>query len=297
MAGTATSDAARRHLHDEVVITPDTFGEYLGNGLHRFRILRLDLFNQCNVQCVYCPSYVLRTGTRLDLEAFAGFLRDQVLGIRELIFGCTMEPTLHPQLGEFMELVASSRVGPRKRLALATNGTLLHRHDHAAFRRAGLRDLYLSVDTANQETLSTLRKGTDLARVRQNLLDLKRECPRLRLHINVVVTRLNLPEIEDLIAWGTALRCEHFVLREVFTPTESDAREEIATNLSLLDGQFDALKRDLLDRFGDQAAFTFADKHALEDKHYRRQRGSGAQRYLLELGRHLGNLFSKPRSH
>src|ERR1700730_12958740 len=67
----------------------------------------------------------------------------------------------------FMLMIADSPAKPRVQFTLQTNGTLLHRHDHAKMRAAGMTDLQVSVDSAEPETQKILR--TSLSSVRRPL--------------------------------------------------------------------------------------------------------------------------------
>ena len=59
-------------------------------------------------------------------------------------------------------MIADSPAKPRVQFTLQTNGTLLHRHDYAKMRAAGMTDLQVSVDSAEPETQKILRNGTSL---------------------------------------------------------------------------------------------------------------------------------------
>ena len=84
--------------------------------------------------------------------------------------GCIMEPTLDPRMTDLMLLVAGSRARPAHRFVLQTNGLLLHRHDHAKMRDAGLTHLSASIDSADPATHKLLRGGSSLSKTIANIV-------------------------------------------------------------------------------------------------------------------------------
>jgi MoaA/NifB/PqqE/SkfB family radical SAM enzyme len=102
----------------------------------RFHYVRFDPNNNCNVHCVHCHNQ--RSDDIVETGEFKSFLEENVTSIDNFQMGCVMEPTLDKRLTDLMLLVSRSHARPSQEFILQTNGTLLHRHDHAKMIEAGL---------------------------------------------------------------------------------------------------------------------------------------------------------------
>jgi hypothetical protein len=178
--------------------------------------LLLDINDQCNAECIYCPN--LRSKARIELDDFDRLITTGVREVGVLQFGCGQEPTVDRRLPEFfLRLRRAAGIG---RVQIVTNGMLLHRYDHRLLHECGLTHLMLSLDTADAQTFETLRPGTHLEQILQNVRRFRESCPEVVLLVSAVVTSLNAGGIEGLIELGESLGVSEFFFREVFDPTE-----------------------------------------------------------------------------
>lgn len=84
----------------------------------------LEITNICNLDCVFCPKNA-RAKRRLSMEEFDA-LTDRLRGnVHFLYFHLMGEPTLHPELPEFVRITRQKGFVP----VLTTNGTLLSEMD------------------------------------------------------------------------------------------------------------------------------------------------------------------------
>jgi len=229
----------------------------------RFAFLRVDSNNDCNVHCVYCHNH--RSADRLDAADLRAFLEQNVIRVDNFQLGCIMEPTLDPRMADLMLLVAGSRARPTHRFVLQTNGLLLHRHDHAKMRDAGLTHLSASIDSADPATHKLLRGGSSLSKTIANIVAFRTSCPAAEVEFITTVTRANVDAMDALVALGLDLGVSGFVLRAVFYLPENNVVDH-ARMLELLLGPDDfARMRDRLTaRFGGRARFEFADSVTLD---------------------------------
>lgn len=115
--------------------------------------LRIAITNKCNLQCVYCksadtkysPNYINNVLNPDDIKflikVFSG------IGIKKLKFtGGGGEPTLHPQLPEFIKYAKECGIND---ISLTTNGTTLARNARI-FKECGLSSVNVSVDSLKQ---------------------------------------------------------------------------------------------------------------------------------------------------
>jgi len=214
--------------------------------------LLLDINDQCNVECIYCPN--LRSKARIELDDFDRLLTTCVSEVGVLQFGCGQEPTVDRRLPEFfLRLRGAAAI---RRVQIVTNGMLLHRYDHRLLHECGLTHLMLSLDTADARTFETLRPGTHLEQILRNVRQFRAHCPEVALLVSAVVTSLQAGEIEGLIELGESLGVSEFFFREVFDPNEVEPAfahaaprlegfADTMARLALPPGAFDRLQRRL----------------------------------------------------
>jgi MoaA/NifB/PqqE/SkfB family radical SAM enzyme len=224
-----------------------------------YEIIRFDPILTCNLHCVYCHN---RQSDRvLAVEDFRDFLINNVISTNRFQMGCAMEPTMDPRLTDFMLIIADSPAKPRVQFTLQTNGTLLHRHDYAKMRAAGMTDLRVSVDAAEPETQKILRDGTSLKKVVRNVSGFRAECPEIPIWFVTTVTSRNVEKMETLVSLGIDIGVTHFVFREVFYLKESPVVDHAKIpGLLLQKDDFARMKSRLIERFEMQAHFLFADE-------------------------------------
>jgi len=229
----------------------------------RFHFLRVDSNNDCNVHCVYCHNH--RSADRIDVADLRAFLEQNVISTDNFQLGCVMEPTLDPRMGDLMLLVAGSRAKPAHRFVLQTNGLLLHRHDHAKMRDAGLTRLSVSIDSADPATHKLLRGGSSLSKAIANVAVFRESCPAAEVEFITTVTRANVDGVDSLVALGLDLGVSGFVLRAVFYLPENNVVDHARMPQLLLEPHDFARMRDrLVVRFGRRARFEFADGVTLD---------------------------------
>jgi pyruvate-formate lyase-activating enzyme len=129
--------------------------------------ISLELTNRCNLKCPYCANNTL---TRPD-----GFIRwelleslvDQCAGGRNALdwLHGTGEPLLWDRLEEVIKLITSRKAG---KASFATNATLLHPGRVESLLKAGLKSLYISLDSMKPEIYKSTRGG-DVDKVIENI--------------------------------------------------------------------------------------------------------------------------------
>jgi MoaA/NifB/PqqE/SkfB family radical SAM enzyme len=222
----------------------------------RYGVIRFDSNNRCNVHCAYC--HIARSDDIIELDDFREFLECHVLEVGLFQFGCQMEPTMDPRLCDFMDTVAASPAKPSRGIRLQTNGILLHKHDPERMKKAGLSIVTVSVDSANESIHKGLRGGTNLAKVQRNVLAFIAACPTVRVGFITVVTRENIDETDDLVAWGVDAGVKQFEFRQVVhTPSNDIVDHSRMAGLTITSEQFAAMQARLESRFNDVTALHF----------------------------------------
>lgn len=122
--------------------------------------LRLSITDRCNFRCVYCMDPDVRFAPKSELLTVdelvqvASVAAD--LGIHKIRL-TGGEPTLHPNLEEIIARLASATGAD---IALTTNGSLLSRSTLAAWKRAGLSRVTLSLDSLRPDRYKQLTRST-----------------------------------------------------------------------------------------------------------------------------------------
>jgi len=228
-----------------------------------YEFIRFDPNNDCNVHCVYCHNP--RSKDTVPTEELQSFLDENVESIQNFQMGCIMEPTLDRRLADLFLLIGQSKTRPQKRFILQTNAILLHMHDHAKFREAGLNEVSVSIDAADAETHKRLRGGTSISKVGGNIANFRKACPAVKVVFITTVNRINIGVMDNLVQFGRDLGVETFYLREVFHHPESKVVDHSRMlDLVLAPGEFRRFAQDMIARIGGQAHLILSSKDDLE---------------------------------
>lgn len=231
-----------------------------------FASVMFDSNNNCNVKCPYCHNS--RSEQLFKIEDYQAFLENNVISIHRMQIGCVMEPTLDPRLIEFAEILARSPVKPAGGIKLQTNGILLNKLDLVRLESLGLKELSISIDSANSEVHKSLRGGTSVSRVIRNIESFRKASPNVPVSFITTVTSLNISGIEDLIELGLSLGVSTFTFREVFYFPESTIVDHSQMPKLVLNPlQFSAMQHEVLNQYGDKAQLIFADTERLDTLH------------------------------
>jgi len=162
---------------------------------HRLRPLHpleaeVCLLNTCNLKCIYCRCPAVELPQLSTSEWRAVIRRLASLGTLRLKFHGG-EPTLRD---DFVDLCAESRACGLITAAV-TNGSLIPRRP-ALLQE--LDELVLSLDSPQQQSNDRLR-GAGSHRLALQTLDIALGRSGLRVYINMVLTRHNLADLEEML--------------------------------------------------------------------------------------------------
>lgn len=229
-----------------------------------FAFIRFDPNNNCNLRCVYCHNH--RSQAIIETEQFKRFLDECVISVESFQLGCIMEPTLDARITDLMLMISQSPARPSDKFILQTNGILLHRHDYAKMKYAGLNRLGVSLDSAEPETQSSLRLGSNLDAVVGNVASFRNVCPDVIIEFVCTVTRANIDKLESLVQLGLDLGVKDFVFREMFYNPQNEVVDHARMPALLLNGdEFANTMSEIANLFCARANFVFASKQILDD--------------------------------
>lgn len=139
--------------------------------VHTFpRIFDYEVTNACNLNCVFCARERIKERGigYMKIEEFYHII-DQcprhILTPTQLFMHG--EPTLHPQLAEFIRIV-TRRNGTT---CVTTNGLLMTKEKSRELLDAGLHFVFFSFEGVTKEVYENLRVGSDFEKVQRNIRD------------------------------------------------------------------------------------------------------------------------------
>ena len=231
--------------HKCIKVDPHNIDNFLAKLEHdRIEHFLVDTNDMCNANCIYCPNP--RTKAKISRDQFATLVNRCIRSVKIFQFGCGQEPTVDNRLSDFFKILHESPL-ERARVAMITNGTLLHRHDLDALIGFGLSELQVSIDTIDEDVSHLTRKGINLGRVMANIISFRKRFPRVSIVFSSVIHSLNIDTFDKLLEWGDAIGVERYYIREIFrvrfgVKARHDRYDEAITKLGLKSGQFDAFE-------------------------------------------------------
>jgi molybdenum cofactor biosynthesis enzyme MoaA len=165
-----------------------------------------DIVNNCNLRCPFClVDYEQVKSTNLMTEDTFKALIRLAPAVSEGGFwlSCLHEPTLHPKLGDFIQLIPLEQ---RRKFWFTTNLTRpLPDSLIETIATSGLHHINVSYDSANEELFAMLRKHGRLKQFRQNLDRLVAAFTRTpgapSIRYITMAYRSNMGEIPAMVQW------------------------------------------------------------------------------------------------
>ncbi|QWR78266.1 radical SAM protein [Candidatus Magnetomonas plexicatena] len=163
-----------------------------------------DITDNCNLRCPFCSvnrKGLLNTGV-MTTETFTKIISFlPYLPAGSFYLSCLHEPTLHPELAEFLELIPPEL---RDRVLFTTNLAANLSDDILfAMSKSGIHHINILVDTLNPSLYPKLRKGGIYDRFISNLERLTSFCSQQhrapKLHFITVALKSNISEIPDIV--------------------------------------------------------------------------------------------------
>jgi len=172
------------------------------------RRLVLELTNACNLNCVMCGRNAADFKlTSFDMEVFRSFepMMDTIEEVTLMGWG---EPTIHPHFNEMLEIIDKHSA----RKYFCTNGMNLKKIKDSLFKY-NVDVFGVSVDGANFETNSRIRRGSDLNVITEDLKSIVAEKKARGLKypwINFVFCAMksNIHELPDLVRLAAEIGIE-----------------------------------------------------------------------------------------
>ncbi len=206
----------------------------------RSLILRMDITNTCNLDCIGCflsdnREILEEPAAAMKIEIFEKIANEVFPYLKEVALSCEAEPTLHPQFGRVMQIIADKTERNTKLpVRMTTNATLLKPERLDAIFDAGIFGLAISIDGFTRKTFAKVRKKGEIEKVFEALDEIVRRKTALgrtamdlpRIQINYTLMKSTLSELIPLIEYSRRWGVELFVVTHVYSVETRDMRYE-----------------------------------------------------------------------
>jgi MoaA/NifB/PqqE/SkfB family radical SAM enzyme len=247
----------------DIQLSPSNIESIIQNLPRRIDFLRFDPNEDCNLRCAYCHNG--RSKDTISLSTIQTIFDERIDYVGTFQVGCAMEPTLDPRLCDVIEIASQSKIPP-ERIALQTNGLLLHRHDLNRLRDSGLKSLSVSLDVADEQIQRSLRGGMSISKVLRNVEAFKAACPDISIDFICTVTKSNIMCTDELVELAINLGISTVQFREVFYLRENHIVDHSAMPTLVLNaGEFDEMRARIIENFGSKIKLVFANENTLMD--------------------------------
>ncbi|MBF0485447.1 MAG: radical SAM protein [Candidatus Omnitrophica bacterium] len=171
---------------------------------------------RCNNNCLYCynvwkepkgyPSGELSLN---QIKVLFDKLLKEVTPESVMLTGG--EPLLHKDIFEIVSFLKSRNIN----LGLATNGALLDKENTDKLITCGISYFEISLPSLKENVYQRLCQAGSVKKIREAILNVKRN--KARLTVSFVITKLNLPDLEEVIDLSFAFSAD-FVALNRFVP-------------------------------------------------------------------------------
>lgn len=222
-----------RHL--EYIFYEENGKLVLAPSIHSAQRLYIEPTAACNLNCVTC---IRKTWTEklgfMKKEEFDKLIEDikELPTIDSVMFGGFGEPTHHPDIYYMIEKINDLGV----KAEMTTNGTNLTEENIKKLMDAGLKNLWVSVDSMDMDKFNEIREGADFGQVYENLRtfrDLNRgENKKITLGIAFVVTKDNVEDLSRLKSFASRVWAEKISVSNVI-PYDQEMEEKMLCRKTL----------------------------------------------------------------
>lgn len=229
-----------------------------------FGNLLFDSNDTCNLHCGYCHNP--RTLFTVSEEDFKKFIDTQIRSIQTFQIGCAMEPTMDKRMANFALMIGKSKVRPKRRFKIQTNGTLLHIHKMELLKEAGVNWFSFSLDSMDPKIHDELRDGSDLNLITQNIKNLRRDWPSVGMQFVVTLTNINVVGLEKVIEFAIDNKANRVCIRRMFHyPNSAVIKDhEKMKAWTMTNDTFRSIYTPLQEKYGSHIDFYISDEEKLK---------------------------------
>ena len=171
------------------------------NDLSMPQKLYVEPTSKCNFHCRICfrNQWINEKPAHMSMRTYQSLLKgaEGLASLKEFFFAGMGEPLFHPNIVDMLEAIPT-----RFKKSLLTNASLLTPEMSKRLLRAGLDELWVSMDSFSDNTYSDIQVGGNFEMIRRNLETFNYLRSRTTLNITFVVTAENLNELDRINAFA-----------------------------------------------------------------------------------------------
>lgn len=228
-------DRKHQGRHQEYIFYEENGKLILAPSIHSVQRLYIEPTSACNLNCVTCIRKTWKEEMGfMGRDEFDGLVNDikKIKTLDSVMFGGFGEPTHHPDIHHMIKSINDLGI----RTEITTNGTNLTEDNIKKLMDAGLKNLWVSVDSMDMDKFNQIREGADFAQVFENLMTLKKlnrgKDKKITLGIAFVVTRDNAEDLSKLKGFASKVWAEKISVSNVI-PYDREMEEKMLCKKTL----------------------------------------------------------------
>lgn len=208
--------------------------------MDKLKKLYIEPTSKCNLSCTMCfrKTWIDEPFADMDIEVFERILSTMPEDIETIFFGGMGEPLFHKNIIHMVKSAAN--LG--KRVELLTNGTMLTAAMSAALQDAGLKQLWVSIDSFDVAGYETIRQNSNFALIKNNIskfnLERYKREDEVSLGIAFVAMKSNVEQLGELARFAYKNHASDINISNVI-PTDRHSVEEALYSRVVSLGLFD----------------------------------------------------------
>ena len=174
--------------------------------------LQIEATNKCNLRCPSCSHRNEKdNGQHLTEERFCQILDGLPWSPERVVLSGVGEPLMNPHFFSLVDILGERKI----KCAFYTNGTLLtETKRQAILSRKNIDRVVISCDGSQKGTFEYLRVGADFDNWKQSVHEFllqarQQRAETLRLEMNLVLSKRNLPEMGGILRLAAELGFEN----------------------------------------------------------------------------------------
>lgn len=185
----------------------------------------IEITDFCNLRCKMC--YGPKRSGKISFDVFRKII-DRIDGVETLHICGTGEPLLNNNIYKMIKYCKKKQIPT---VTLTTNGMLLNEELSEKLNRSGLNEIRISLDAGDEETLKSIRPGSDFSLIIKNIKYFV-ALGKVRTYINSIILPDNWDSLLRLISILKNIRinqirfCEVKPFNEQITLLESCQRKD-----------------------------------------------------------------------
>lgn len=171
--------------------------------------LEIEMTSYCNFRCIMCSRSMMKFyyTRQNDLQIL------EISKILPFVKNVTIAGVGEPCVSNKLDILSRVTKAFGCYTILFTNGSMLHEQLEAVSRFSRVN---VSFDGPSEEILGTQRRNSNFKEITGNIKALREKAPDIYISLNVVVTRINLDEVDGIVKVGGELGVNDISLSPVF---------------------------------------------------------------------------------